>query len=104
MVTRVVTASVSSRPDGALDEGQAGDHLVGAAAELTEHADGVGRVAGLAQVAAVEDHLGVGPEDDRRAARPLARDGARLVQRDGGHGRRRRPRRMDLGDTARLAR
>ena len=49
-----------------LDDRQAGDHLVLAPAELAEHPGRVGRIPRLAEQAAVQHHLGVGAQDDRR--------------------------------------
>jgi hypothetical protein len=83
-----------------LDEGQTGDHLVLATAQLAEHAGGVGRITGLAEEPAVQDHLGVGAQDHRRRPVEPGRHRAGLGQRHRGDGLGRRERGMLLGNVA----
>jgi hypothetical protein len=72
------------------------------AAESAEHPDGGGGIGGLAEEAAVEDHLGVGAQDGGGVIvgnRPGHRPG--LGERDGDDGLVERARRMLFGDGAR---
>ena len=67
--TRLVTEAVSVASPcrrARLHHREAGDHLVLAPAQVPEHAGRVGGVSRLAEQAAVQHHLGVGTEDDRR--------------------------------------
>jgi len=68
--------------------------------ERLEHLDGVGRVPGLAEEAAVEHHLGVGAEDQRRGRGDLERHHARLGERQRHHRVLRWARQHRLQDTA----
>jgi hypothetical protein len=73
-----------------------------AAPELAEHPGRIGSVPGLAQQAAVQDHLGVGPEHDRRPPRraEIGGDGLGLGERDRGDGPGGRDGRVLFGDVA----
>jgi hypothetical protein len=75
-----------------------------AAPELAEHPDRVGGIPGLAEQAAVQDYLGVGPEHHRPPAcrGNVGRDRQRLGQGDGGDGLGGRDGRMLLGNVAGL--